>query len=202
MLRIGITGGIGSGKSMVCKYFESRHVPVYYADDEAAILIDADPGIRKKIIAYFGEEAYNKKGLNKIFMRQKVFNDAEALANLNAITHPPVLKHFDDWCVKMKKQGHPFVIKEAALVFESDSYKSLDLVACVVAPAETRIARVMHRDDKTKEEVENIIKKQMTDEEKIKRSDFVIRNNDDELLLPQIVALHEFILKKSASHGT
>ncbi len=201
MLRIGITGGIGSGKSIVCNYFEKLQVPLYHADDEATRLIDHNLKIRKKIISFFGEDAYAKKGLNKAVIRQRVFNDQKALTVLNAITHPPLMKHFNDWCAAQKKQKHPFIIKEAALVFESNSYQMLDFVVCVVAPLETRISRVMQRDGKTRVEVERIINKQWSDEEKIKRSDFVIQNPDDELLLPQILILHDLILKKSALYG-
>jgi dephospho-CoA kinase len=201
MLRIGITGGIGSGKSWVCGYFEKLQVPVYNADNEAALLIDTDPVIRRKIISCFGVRSYLKRGLNKPFIRKLVFNNPENLKTLNAITHPPVLKHFDLWCKARKKERHLFVIKEAALIFESDSHKSLDYVACVVAPVETRLQRVMQRDRKTREEVMNIMKKQMTDKEKVKRSDFVISNDGKEPVLPAIVAFHEFILKKSAAYG-
>jgi dephospho-CoA kinase len=201
MLRIGITGGIGSGKSVVCKYFERMQVPVYHADDTAKVIIDTDPGIRKEIIAFFGASAYTKKGLNRPFIRKKVFEDKESLSKLNAITHPPVLAHFALWCNEMKKQKHPFVIKEAALIFEIKSYTTLDFTVCVIAPLETRIARVMRRDGKTREEVENIIKKQMSDEEKIKLANWVINNPDDELVLPQIVALHQLIINKSLTHG-
>ncbi len=200
MLRIGITGGIGSGKSRVCQYFEKMGVPVYYADDIANLLINSDPVIRKEIIASFGPSSYTKKGLNKAYIREKVFNDEEALTRLNLITHPVVFRHFEAWCAEMEKQGHPFIIKEAALIFETDSFKHLHFFVCVIAPLETRIARVMHRDGLSRKELIGIIKKQLPDEEKIKRSDIVINNPDDELLLPQLVALHQLILKK-VNHG-
>ena len=201
MLRVGITGGIGSGKSTVCKFFESQQVPVYYADDIATKLIDSDAGIRKKIISVFGPSSYVKTGLNKSFIRKKVFEDKEALEKLNAITHPVIFKHFDQWCAARKKEKHPFIIKEAALIFESDSYKHLDFFVCVIAPVETRIARVVQRDGKTRKEVEQVISKQLSDEEKIKRSDIVINNPGDELLLPQILALNEVLVKKSILYG-
>jgi len=201
MLRVGITGGIGSGKSMVCGYFESQRVPVYYADREAGHLIDLDPGIRKKIISYFGRGAYSEKGLNKNFIRKKIFNDPDALSTLNKISHPPLLRHFDRWCKLRKIDKELFVIKEAALIFESDSYKSLDFIVCVVAPQETRIGRIMRRDKKSREEIEKIINSQWSDEEKIRRSDFIIYSNDEELLLPEIVKLHRTIIKKAQLHG-
>jgi dephospho-CoA kinase len=197
MLRIGITGGIGSGKSLVCKYFENLRIPVFNADDIANKIIDTDAGIRKKIPKYFGPSSYNDKGLNRKFIRDRVFNDAEALTALNSITHPVILNYFDNWCKRMKKEGHRFVIKEAAIIFESESYKQLDYFVSVIAPVETRIRRVMERDGKTREEVEHIIRRQMSDEEKIKRSDLVISNPGDELLLPQIVELHEILINKT-----
>ncbi len=179
MLRIGITGGIGSGKSVVCRYFSALQIPYYNADEEAKYIIDHDPGIQKKLKAYFGEASYTKNGLNKSFIRKRVFGNSAALAKLNEITHPVVLNHFDRWCKEKRKAKHPFIIKEAALVFESDSYKSLDFIITVIAPIATRITRVMKRDGKSKDEVEVIIKKQMSDEEKIKRSNYVINNPDD-----------------------
>ncbi|MCX6188862.1 MAG: dephospho-CoA kinase [Bacteroidetes bacterium] len=201
MLRIGITGGIGSGKSVVCEYFKRLQVPVYNADDRSNVIIDNDPEIREQLIAYFGPQAYLPTGLNRAFIREIVFNNSQALSKLNSITHPVIFKNFDDWCHSKKKQKHEFIIKEAALVFESDSYKFLDFIVCVVAPVKTRIARVMHRDHKSIEEIEKILKKQLPDAEKIKRSDYVIHNPNDELLLPKIIELHKFISKKLSTYG-
>ena len=201
MLRIGITGGIGSGKSVVCQYFEHQQIPVYNADDEGNKIIDTNPIIRKNIIASFGAKAYTKTGLNKPLIRKLVFGNQDALNQLNAITHPVIINHFDTWCVKMKKEGHLLVVKEAALMFESESYKSLDFIACVVAPVETRVARVMQRDGKTRDEVMRIIHKQWSDAEKIKRSDYIIYNDDTDLVLPQLVDLHTLVIHKSRNHG-
>ena len=139
--------------------------------------------------------------MNKTFIRKQIFQNKEALADLNRITHPYILKHFDDWCKQMRKSNYPFVVKEAALVFESDSYKSLDFIVCMVAPLETRIERVIKRDGKLRKEVLDIINRQWTDDEKIKRSAWVIKNTDDDLLLPQIVALHELIVSKTEFYG-
>ncbi len=201
MLRIGITGGIGSGKSVVCHFFERHQIPIYNADDEGNKIIDTDAIIRRNIIAYFGAKAYTQKGLNKPLIRKLVFGKHEALQKLNAITHPVIIGHFDEWCVRMKKQGHLLVVKEAALMFESESYKSLDFIACVVAPIETRIARVIQRDGKSRDEVMRIINKQWSDVEKIKRSDYIIYNDDTDLVLPQLVDLHTHVIHKSRNHG-
>ena len=200
MLRIGITGGIGSGKSRVCTYFEKMQVPVYYADTEAGRIIDTDPRIRKKLLEYFGARAYTSRGLNKAFIRKKVFGNAEAIAFLNATTHPVVIADFVNWCKTRKKEKHRFVLKEAALIFESGSDKELDFIVCVTAPEEERIQRVVQRDKRTPEEVLSIFQRQMPEAEKIRLSNAVIYNSNDTLLLPQLVALEQQF-KTLSTHG-
>lgn len=191
MLRIGVTGGIGSGKSMVCTYFEKMQVPVYYADDEARRIIDTHAGIRKKLTAYFGPRAYTARGLNKPFIRKQVFGNPEAIHFLNITTHPVVIAHFVSWSKDRKKEKHPYVLKEAALIFESGSNRELDYIVCVTAPEEERIQRVMQRDHRSREEVQSIMQRQMPEAEKIRLSNAVIYNNQNTLLLPQLVALEQ-----------
>ncbi len=197
MLKIGLTGGIGSGKSTVAKVFEVLGIPVYYADDETKKLMNEDAGLKKKIIEGFGEKSYVNGELDRTYISSIVFNDKQKLALLNSLTHPATIHHAEQW---MKKQTSAYAIKEAALIFESGSDKQLDKVIGVYAPEELRIARVMKRDGVSREEVLKRISRQMNEEEKMKRCDFVIRNDEQQLLLPQVMKLHEELNTPIASH--
>lgn len=172
---IGLTGGIGSGKSTIASYFKALGVPVYIADDEARNLMD-DPEIVKKVQAVFEENVMENHVLNRKKIAALVFSNPQKLEKLNSIVHPEVKKHFISWLKRHKDQ--PFIIKEAAILFESGSYKDCNKIIVVTAPEEIRIDRVMQRDKVTKEQVLERMKNQWTDEEKIKRSDFVIENID------------------------
>ena len=188
-LLIGVTGGIGSGKSLVCKIFSLLGASVYYADDRAKWISNHDPIVREKIIREFGREAYSIEGLNREYLAQTVFSDNKKLEVLNAIVHPAVGNDFQDW---VKEQHTPYILKEAALMFESGSYKMLDKVVTVTAPAEVRIRRVLQRDPhRTRIEVEGIIQKQLSEEERIRRADYVLYNDESKLVIPQVLALHE-----------
>lgn len=193
MIKIGITGGIGSGKSTVCTVFELLAIPVYYADDEAKKMLDAD-SVRKSIITVFGNDVLNEKGvMDRKKISSIVFNDKKKLEQLNSIIHPAVADHFTNWLKHYS--SYKYIVKEAAILFESNAYKQVDQVITVVAPTELRINRAMQRDAISKEQVEQRMNYQMSDEEKIKRSQFVIHNDEKQLLIPQILLIHEQLSK-------
>ncbi|MDM1073053.1 dephospho-CoA kinase [Empedobacter brevis] len=173
---VGITGGIGSGKSTAAKFFEEFGAPVYNSDIRAKIIQNENPEVKVKITEAFGQEAYNESGLNKPFISKQVFQDNEKLKLLNSIVHPAVFKDFDDW---KKMQKSDIVIKEAAILIESGSYKDCDVVISVIVDIEKRISRTIERDGLTKEEVLARVNNQISDEERIAKSDFIIDNNGD-----------------------
>lgn len=191
MLRVGITGGIGSGKSTVARIFEVLGVPVYYADDAAKRLMNEDEELKQKIIARFGETVYQDGKLDRKAMAGLVFNDPVKLEMLNSLIHPATIKDAAGW---MQKQVTPYTIKEAALIFESGAQDQLDYIIGVTAPAPLRIQRTMQRDGVTREEVTSRMDKQMDETIKMKLCDFVIRNDEQEMLMPQVIELHEKLL--------
>ncbi len=191
MLKIGLTGGIGSGKTTVAKIFEVLGIPVYYADDSAKKLMNNDPELIQKIKLNFGDDVYINNQLNRQLLASKVFGNKEKLDILNAIVHPATLKDADEW---MKKQHSPYIIKEAALIFEIGSEKILDYVIAVSAPVSLRIKRVIERDGITEEDVQKRINGQMNEVEKLNRSDYIIYNDEVQLLIPQVIQLHELFL--------
>ncbi len=191
MLKIGITGGIGSGKSTVAKVFEVLGIPVYYADDAAKRLMNSDEELKQKIKLQFGDEVYKNGKLDKRYLADIVFTSPEKLALLNALVHPATLKDADNW---MQKQTSPYTLKEAALIFESGAQEHLDYVIGVAAPAPLRILRSIQRDGITREEVVARMDKQMDETIKMKLCDFVIKNDEQQMLLPQVIALHEKLL--------
>lgn len=172
----GITGGIGSGKSTAAKFFEELGIPVYNSDTRAKTIQNENSEVKVKIIAAFGEEAYNENGLNKPFISKQVFQNNEKLKLLNSIVHPAVFQDFEDW---KKAQKSDIVMKEAAILIESGSYKDCDVVISVVVDIETRIARTIERDGLSREEILARINNQISDEERIVKSDFIIDNNGD-----------------------
>lgn len=191
MLKIGITGGIGSGKSTVCRVFAALGIPVFEADPIAKNLMNTDQEIHEKLVRLFGEAVYlPDQTIDRKYLAGIVFNDPYLLAQLNAIVHPVVKKAFFDWC---EKQQSPYVIHEAAILFESGFYKMMDKTITVVTNEAERIQRVMKRNDITLELVKERIRNQWSDEERIKLADFVIRNNDDELIIPQIIEIDKKI---------
>ena len=193
-LLVGLTGGIGSGKTTVAKVFETLGVPVYYADEEAKKLMNKDEGLRNKIIAHFGEAIYEKGLLKKEVLGGIVFKDAEKLKLLNSLVHPATIAHAERW---HKLQTTPYVIKEAALLFESDAWKYIDYSVGVKAPESLRLQRSMQRDNQSAENIQARMQKQMNEEEKIKRCDFVLVNDEKQLLVPQILELHTKLLELS-----
>ena len=193
MLKIGLTGNIGSGKTTVSKVFEVLGVPVFYADDAAKSVMVSDPALIAGIKSTFGNSSYFDNGtLNRKHIAGIVFNDAEQLAKLNALVHPATFRAFDEW-VKNLKADIPYVLKEAALLFESDSYKMCDYSITIQAPFETRIKRVMQRDHLTREEIESRESKQFSEEKKSTLTDFIIVNDDVQLVIPQVLELHDRI---------
>lgn len=194
MLKIGITGGIGSGKTMVCKVFETMGIPIYYADDRAKFLMNTDEFLVTEITKLFGEQAYLSNGeLNRPHLASIAFSDKNVLQKLNALVHPVVHQDSEKWF--SEQQNVPYVLKEAALHFETGGYKMLDKMITVFAPKEMRIQRVIQRDNRTVAEVEARINNQMPDSEKVKLADFVIYNDGSQSLIQQIYAIHQ-VLKK------
>lgn len=187
---IGITGGIGSGKSIMCKIFSVLGTPVYDADSRAKWLMSHEQQLIANIKTNFGEEAYFANGkINNVYLAKKVFHVREALQKLNALVHPAVKKDFKHWC--SVNNGNPYLLKEAALLFESGSYKELDHVILVTAPKEIKINRVLKRDKhRSKEQILAIMEKQMSDAEKMPLANYNIINDGKEMILPQVLALH------------
>ena len=197
MLKIGITGNIGGGKTTVSKIFEVLEIPVFYADDAAKKVMVEDIILIDAIKSAFGHEAYFSDGsLNRKYIASIVFNDEAELAKLNSIVHPAVFRAFDTWTAQVKNA--PYVIKEAALLFESTSYKMCDYSIMVTAPLELRIERVLKRDGLTRTEIENRNAKQFSEEKKTQLADFVVRNDDTELVIPQVLELHKQFLALAA----
>lgn len=192
MLKIGLTGGIGSGKTTVSHIFEVLGVPVYYADDAAKKLMNEDEILKQKIIHHFGTQCYNDGKLNRPFLAEIVFSNPENTKLINSIIHPATIADAEKW---MQRQEAPYAIKEAALIFEANAEKNLDLIIGVSSTYELRLERVILRDDINKEAVEKRMKNQMDEKEKMERCDFVINNNETELLIPQVIAIHEKLLQ-------
>lgn len=188
---VGLTGGIGSGKSTVAKMFEALGVPVYYADYEAKKLMNTSLTIKNKLLESFGAETYISEKLNRKFLANLVFNNKEKLAQLNAIVHPEVNKHFKDW---VKKQTSKYVIQENAIIFENDKQGDFDAIITVTAPLEVKINRVMARDSITKENVLARMNNQWNDEDKILHSHYVIHNIDLEQSKLQVNQIHSEIM--------
>jgi dephospho-CoA kinase len=191
-IQIGITGGIGTGKSLVCQIFHVLGVPVYDADSRAKKLMTTDGILIDQIKKEFGSLSYDEKGmLNRELLSKTVFNDPNRLTKLNSLVHPRVALDFSQWI--HEQSGAKYCLKEAALLFEAGSSQSLDKIIVVTAPDELRIKRVLQRDpQRNKTDVERIIKNQMSQEEKIEKADFVIKNDESELVVPQVLKLHEW----------
>lgn len=192
MQHLGITGGIGSGKTTVCKIFETLGIPIYYADDRAKYLMSHDPDLIAGIIELFGPEAYlEPQVLNRAHIAHVAFNDKDKLAQLNALVHPAVARDGLEW--QAAQRYVPYTLKEAALLYESGSYRSLDKIIVVTAPLELRIERVMARDGAKREDVEARISKQMPEAEKVNLADFVIYNDGEQALIPQVMSIHRLL---------
>lgn len=192
MIVVGLTGGIGSGKTTVAKMFEDLGIPVYIADVEAKLLMNRSKVIKRKLKKLLGEDAYINEQLNRAYIASKIFNDKNLLEQINAIVHPKVASHFKRW---LKKQSSSYVIKEVAILFENGSYKECDFTITVTAPLEEKIERVIKRDDTSKEKIMKIMKNQWSDNQKIELSDFVITNQNLNHTKIQVEEIHAKILK-------
>lgn len=188
MLRIGLTGGIGSGKSTVARIFNVLGIPVYNADDAAKRLMVENDELKNSIVRLFGKESYINGTLNRKYLSGQVFNDSRKIKLLNSLVHPATIRDAEQW---MKKQQAPYIIKEAALIFESGSNQFLDYVIGVQSPLELRIERAMKRDNISREQVKARMKLQLDEEDKMKKCDFVIVNDEQQALIPQVLLLHE-----------
>ena len=198
MLKVGITGGIGSGKSVVCQVFNTLGIPVFNADDAARYLMDNDAVLVGSISLLLGNDAYHEGKLQRAKVSSIVYGKPDILERLNALVHPATIRYAQEW---MKSQPSPYVIKEAAIFFESGSDKEMDVMVGVYAPKEVRIARARHRSGLTREQVEAIIARQMDEDEKMRRCDHVITNDDVTAVVPQVLQLHSRFLGDNAATG-
>jgi dephospho-CoA kinase len=198
MLKVGLTGGIGSGKSTAAQLFEVLGIPVYYADKEARRLMNENEELKQQIIALLGNEAYNNGGLNRSYIASVVFNDTTKLEQLNALVHPATKKNGEEW---MRRQTAPYAIHEAALLFEAGVQERLDVIIGLKAPEELRIQRAMQRDNVSREEIQKRMKRQMNEEEKISRCHFVLTNDEEQMLIPQVLKLHDELITLSKQRG-
>jgi dephospho-CoA kinase len=195
-LKVGITGGIGSGKTTVCRIFETLGIPIYYADDRAKALMTEDLDLVKAVKNLFGDAAYLRDGaLNRALISEIAFSNPLKLSELNALVHPAVRLDGERW--HNAQVGVPYTLKEAALHFESGGYKLMDKMICVVAPKEVRIERVLLRGGLTRADIEARMSKQLPDEEKINKSDFVIYNDGNEGLIQQVMAIHKSLMNRA-----
>ena len=194
-LKIGVTGGIGSGKSTVCRIFSVLGIPTYDADAAAKRLMHEDEALRSEIISAFGKDSYNLQGhLNTSYLSQIVFRDESKREVLNNLVHPHTIRDFEAWAEK--QSGFPYIVKEAALLYEAGADKSVDRVIVVYAPEALRMKRVLERDpSRTASGVRAIMAKQMSEKEKMKRADFVVRNDESTLVSPQVVKIHNHLIE-------
>lgn len=193
MLVVGLTGGIGSGKSTIAKLLEKYSIPVYYSDDRAKFLMQNSQLLKKGLILEFGNEVYNDDGLNREYLSKIVFNDKSKLGILNSLVHPVVANDFDSW---KNKQNTKIVVKEAAILFESGAYKKCDLNINVSVDVEERIKRVVNRDGVSREQVLARINNQWTDEQRNKQADIILENTDFDLLEDKVKQLVKQLEKK------
>jgi len=196
MLKVAITGGIGSGKSLVCQVFKTLGIPIFDADAVSNQLVEHDAALKTAIIELFGKEAYKNNIYNRKYIASIVFSQAEMLQALNALVHPKAIEAAKQW---FEKQQSPYAIKEAAILFESNSEKDIDIIIGVTAPEQIRIERVMQRTGYSKEEVIKRMQQQMPDEEKMAKCNYVIQNNDTDAILPQILQIHQQLINKSVT---
>jgi dephospho-CoA kinase len=197
-LRVGITGGIGTGKSTVCRIFESLGVPVYDADYWARWLLSNDPALKSAIVEIFGPEAYSENGTyNRQLVAQQAFSNPEKLAALNAVAHPAVEAHARAWHEAKAAEGHPYTLKEAALMVESGSYKHLDCLIVISAPENLRIERVVKRDGISEAQVRARMQHQLPEQKKLDLADFIIVNDGQNSLIRQAWETHQSLLEQS-----
>lgn len=200
-LLIGLTGGIGSGKTTVSKIFESLGIPIYYADDRGKWLLVNDDQLKAEVIDLFGQDSYAEDGsLNRTYLAGRVFSNEEELTKLNALVHPAVGRDFAAWVEAHATK--PYLIKEAALIFESGSYKQLDKTITVTASKEERLTRVLLRDvQRSRQQVLDIMDKQISEGERKRRSDFIIDNSGKKLVIPQVIEIDAKLRKSKGEEA-
>ncbi|VXD20780.1 dephospho-CoA kinase [Marinoscillum sp. 108] len=191
---VGITGGIGAGKSTVARIFKTLGIPVYDADSRAKWLMNNDRELKEGIVSLFGTEAYDHQQINRTHIARLAFSDQSLLSSLNALVHPAVAKDFDHWA---GKQATPYVLKEAALLFESGSYQSLSAIITVTADESLRMRRVLKRDaHRTEQDVKKMMAAQWAEDKKVARSQYIITNDETTAVIPQVLKIHEQLLGK------
>ena len=191
MLKIGLTGGIGSGKSTVARIFEVLSIPVYYADEAAKRLMNEDEELKAQIVKLLGDEAYSGGKLDRNYIASVVFHDPIKMEKLNSLVHPATINDANRW---FSQQTAPYAIKEAALIFESGAQDLLDFVIGVYTPAAIRIERVIQRDHISREEILSRMKNQLEEDTKMGLCNFVITNDEKQLVIPQVMAIHENLI--------
>ena len=193
VFRVGITGGIGSGKSTVARIFSTLNIPVYDADSHAKNLMTTDKILVAEIIREFGTLSYQSDGaLDRKFLAEVVFNDPGKLSRLNSLVHPRVDLDFEQWV--SRQPSAPYILKEAALLFNSGASKKLNKIIVVAAPTEVRIERIRRRDGRTDDQIKKIINQQMDQQEMEHRADYIIRNDGSELVIPQVLRIHQTLI--------
>ncbi|MCW3082885.1 MAG: dephospho-CoA kinase [Bacteroidetes bacterium] len=197
MIKVGITGGIGSGKSTVCSVFALLGIPVYSSDAAAKNVLEETEVIRQ-IAAIAGDVLTEDGRIDRKKLADVVFKDKQKLEQLNSIVHPAVARHFETWCAAYKNAR--YVLKEAAILFESGAYKQVEKIITVTAPKTLKIKRILQRDRISEQQVEERMVNQMNDEEKIKRSDYTVLNDEQELVIPQILQIHTHLLKLAGAN--
>lgn len=191
-LKIGVTGGFGSGKTSVCRVFSTLGVPVFYADPEARRIMESDKSVVERIKQVVNKDVYVSGSLNRQLLADMIFKDKKLLRKINSIVHPALYRHFLRWT---EEQDAPYVIIEAAILIESGGRKYVDKIISVIAPLEERIERITLRNKLTRDQVLERIKNQTDDETRIKSSDYVIYNSDNDMIIPEILRIHDEILK-------
>ncbi len=192
MYQVGLTGGIGSGKTLVCNVLEKLGVPVYYADSAARRLMNSNTDLINKIVGMFGKEAYKEESINRLYLAEQVFGNPQKLSDLNSVVHPVVREDYNSWAISQKDAA--YVVEEAAILFESGANRFMDEIVWVYAPDTLRIKRVMERDGVDEKSVRRRMKYQMDDEERKGLADYIIHNDETEMLLPQIITMHTKLL--------
>jgi len=190
-MRLGVTGGIGSGKTSVCRVFNTLGIPVFSADPEARRIMESDPAVIEGINAVAGRDLYPAGMLDKMVLAKLIFNDPEKLKKVNSLVHPVVFRAFTDW---VKDQSAPYVIMEAAILFESGGNELVDKVLSVLAPEKERVERVMHRNMLSREQVMERMRNQISDEKRIELSDYLIFNSENDMIIPSVLKIHFEIL--------
>lgn len=195
MIKVGITGGIGSGKTTICNFFKVLGIPVFEADAEAKQIMNSSSTVQSRIKLAFGNDIYlHDNTIDRKKLAKLIFNSPTLLETINLIIHPEVRKYFNEWC---GKQTSPYIVYEAAIIFETGFHEELDFSVLITAPVEERIKRVMERENTSEEDIRSRIEKQWTDEQKMKLADYTIINDNRELIVPQLLELD----KKFKSHG-